>query len=360
MSKKKTRGPAAKVKPQDENSIEFVLDDVSPLSSAAMLRSDAGLAAVENTLVNHDLDLKPQMIPASAAGKEPIGETLSPAFKELAVPRLPELSRENRAKLLLQSPNRLFFYWSVGSNPFQTLNRALGSETGSYTLVSKLIDLKRDVEKIHPVDAEGSWWFDVEADTDYRAEIGFYAPNRPYVRVMFSNEIQTPRKSPSPRAASSADWTVTSDEFAQVLDVAGFSRDAFDVALAGDDWDAAENATLTAFSQFIGNAEADVAGIGMEEIRFAMLVLASGGAPEYLRFPISPSLFAILQANAEKLTSENALAAMQEQFDIGSDELVEEESSPVVFGASLINFPRILKRTRTIPKFAPVSSHSYR
>ncbi|HTK37370.1 MAG TPA: DUF4912 domain-containing protein, partial [Pyrinomonadaceae bacterium] len=197
-------------------------------------------------------------------------DALSAVFKELAAPKLPELQKENRARLQMQSPNRLFFYWSVKNNPFQTLRKAFGHDTGSYTLVAKLLDLSRGTEEIYAVEPEGSWWFNVDAGSEYRAEIGFYAPNRPYFRVMFSNTVATPRKSPSPRAATSADWTITADRFARVLDVAGFSQDAFDVALAGDDWDAAESSTRAAFTTFIGQ-EKGLDGIDPEDIRYALL-----------------------------------------------------------------------------------------
>ena len=182
--------------------------------------------------------------------------------------------------------------------------------------------------------------------------------NRPFIRVMFSNNVETPRKNPSPNTASSEDWTTTSDKFAQVLDVAGFSQDAFDVALAGDDIEAAENATHSAFSKFSGKTETASAGVGADEIRFVMLALASGVPLESLRFRISPGLFAILRQNTENLSSENALAILRDHFDIDSDEISQDEPGSAVFGASLINFPRILKTKRKLTKFVPVSSHS--
>jgi len=71
----------------------------------------------------------------------PAADEMSAVFKELAAPKLPELAKENRARLQMQSPNRLFFYWSIKNNPFQTLKKAFGHDTGSYTLVAKLLDL---------------------------------------------------------------------------------------------------------------------------------------------------------------------------------------------------------------------------
>jgi hypothetical protein len=287
-------------------------------------------------------------------------EDMPPVFRELALPKLPELVNENRARLLMQTPNRLFFYWSVGSNPFQKLNRALGTKTASYTLVLKLVDLKRDAEQIQAIDAEGSWWFDVEADGEYQAEIGFYAPNRPYVRALFSNTVATPRKSPSSRVDTEADWSVSSDRFARVLEVAGFTQDAFDVALAGDDVASAETATHAAFAELIDDPDFDLEEIPADEIRHVLLLLASGVVLEDLRWKISPRLFAILQQRAASLSAEKALGVLKERFDIEADEVVEEEFGSAVFGASVVNFPRTLKTRRTLPKLQPVSSPSRR
>jgi hypothetical protein len=281
---------------------------------------------------------------------------MPPAYRELAVPKLPKLAHENRARLQMQSPNRLFFYWSLESNPFQKLNKALGAETASYTLVLKLVDLKHDVETLHRIDAEGSWWFDVEADGEYRAEIGFYAPNRPYVRALFSNTVTTPRKSPSPRVDTEADWSITADKFAQVLEVAGFSEDAFDVAIAGDDHDSAEVATERAFTDLVGSRDPRVSGIAVDEVRSALLLLAAGLPLESLRWRISPALFAILQEHAASLSAAKALGALKEHFDVDADEITEEEFGAAVFGGSSVDFPRRLRTRRVLPKLRPVSS----
>jgi len=283
-------------------------------------------------------------------------EDMPPVFRELAEPKLPNLGHQNRARLQMQTPNRLFFYWSVGSNPFQKLNKALGSHTASYTLVMKLIDLKRDAEQIYPVDAEGSWWFDVEADGEYRAEVGFYAPNRPYVRALFSNTVTTPRKSPSPRVDTEADWVVSSDRFARVLDVAGFKQDAFDVAIAGDDVESADAATHAAFAELIEEPDVDFENVPADEVRYVLLLLASGVRLEELRGRISPLLFAILQKREALLTAEKALGVLKDRFDIDADEITEEEFGPAVFGASAINFPRRMTTKRTFPKLNPLSS----
>ncbi|MEP6788359.1 MAG: hypothetical protein ABJB40_08010, partial [Acidobacteriota bacterium] len=96
---------------------------------------------------------------------------LSPVFKALADVSLPELPRENRARLQMQTPTRLYFYWSVKENPWALLKNVFGDDLGSYSLVLKLIDNKYGREEIHQTDAAGNYWFNVEPDSSYQAEI---------------------------------------------------------------------------------------------------------------------------------------------------------------------------------------------
>lgn len=274
-------------------------------------------------------------------------EELSPAFKELREPKLPTLARENRARLQMQTPTRVYFYWSLKNNPWQILHRVFGDDRGSYTLVLKLINQTRDTEEIHPVDAEGNYWFNVDADSTYRAEIGFYAPNRPYFRALYSNTLTTPRKGPSPRIATDADWMVNAETFAQVLDASGFKQDAVEVALAGDDPIVSEQATREAFADLLGD---DIAfeGFTVEEFRYALLALASGVPIEELRWKVSASLFALLEANLHRLSTESAVSTLRDHFDIGDDEVVEEEELSAVYGSSVVHFPKTLKRRRIV------------
>jgi hypothetical protein len=285
---------------------------------------------------------------------------LSPVFKALADVKLPELPRENRARLQMQSPTRLYFYWSLKQNPWQQLRAVFGPELGSYTLVVKLRNLNTATEEIHPIETQGEWWFnDAEPDTEYVAEIGFYATNRPYFRLLYSNSLTTPRRSPSTHPATEARWTVSATKFAEVLDASGFTRDALDVAIAGDDPRDAEQRTNLAFSDLMTGAEYSAKGISAEDMRHAMLALAGGAAIEKLRHRVNPLLFTVLQANAERLSSSRARKVLTEHFDVDDEELTEHEFGPAVFGASLLNFPKTL-RSRSLPKLSasynPVSS----
>ena len=327
------------------------LEDIKlfPISSGETIKSDT-----ETEIVNKDtLDFDAQES-AEITESEIPEEEKSPIFKELAQPKLPDLRKENRARLQMQSPSRLHFYWSIKNNPFQTLHRAFAGNTGNYRLVVKLLNQTNGREEISPVETEGSWWFDVDSNSIYQAEIGFYATNRPFVRILLSNKIETPRKSPSPRRDYSPQFTVTADRFAEVLDRSGFRQDAVEIALAGDDAAFAESATQNAFSQLTGAEDFSFTESG--EFRYALLALASGFSLDKLRGNLSLSLFTSLEQNAENLSAHNARAALEQNFGASSEEFIEEEDfSNAVFGASLVNFPKTSRR-RVFPKFAPISS----
>lgn len=301
-------------------------------------------------------------------------EERSPIFRELAEPKLPELAKENRARLQMQSPTKLYFYWSVKNNPFQTLNRVFRGNTGNYTLVTKLKNKTNGTEELFSVEPEGNWWFDVKADTDYVVELGFYAPNRPFIRVMFSNEVRTPRKNPSKRRDYTPYFNVNAYQFAEVLDAAGYQRDAFEVAFTGDDEMQADAATDKTYQQLVGkNTEKFTLKTDGDELRFVLLALASGYSLEDIRSEINPQLYDFISNEIEKLSAEKVLFALKENFDIFTEELFEEEEfGEAVFGASIINFPKRIKK-RSVPKslspkdlkfpklskFSPVSSAEF-
>jgi hypothetical protein len=317
---------------------------IETVSSAEFLRSAEEEARIAERIAAA-LDEEPAVDPA--------GE-LSPAFKELREPKLPTLPRENRARLQMQTPTRVYFYWSLKNNPWQILHRVFGDDRGSYTLVLKLVNVTRESEEIHPVDAEGNWWFSVDADSTYRAEIGFYAPNRPYFRALYSNTITTPRKSPSPRVATDADWMVNAETFSQVLDASGFKQDAHEVALAGDDPVANQRSTRDDFAGYF-DGEISFEGFTAAELRYALLALASGVPVEALRWKVSASLFELLQANLPRLSSESATTALREHFEIIDEEVFEEEELAAVYGSSLVHFPKRISRRRGLRKgFGPL------
>ncbi len=379
---------------QDKKANDFALEDfkLKPISSAETIKStlainesDDDILSINDVLTmaakadsfDGELDLTDEGITLKSKESETIeeieeietetveaveAEPEDPIFKELSAPVLPELIKENRARLQMQSPTKIHFYWSFKENPLKILSRIFGNQT-NYQLVAKLQNQTSSREELFPIDTEGAAWFDVDAGSSYRVEVGFYAVSRPFVRVLFSNTLQTPRKSPSPRQDYSEYFAVSADQFAKVLNVSGYQQDAYEVALAGDDIESADRATETAFAQIFEAADDDFDSNHSGEMRFVLLALASGYSLEDLRGQISPSLFNFLQARAEKLSAEKALTALQENFGVSDEEIYEDEvAGETVFGASLVGFPRRLKR-RTLPtkpntlsKIVPLSS----
>ncbi len=288
---------------------------------------------------------------------------LSPVFKELAEPKLPTLREENRAFLQIQSPTRVFFYWSLKQDSYNTLRRALGNRANDYFLAIRLTNLDTNQDEIHEVGNKGSWWFNnIEADSKYRAEVGFYAQGRPFVRIVFSNELETPRQKPSVNAAYQPYFAVTANQFAEVLDLAGYSQDAFEVYLAGDEPQIADDATQKAFTQLVGTGQIDFANINVNELRYVLFALASGVSLFSLRENVSGNLFeflaGLIDENPNALTEEKVILALEEFFGVSplDEEIIEEFGAPTVFGASLINFPKQLRKK--ISKLSPISSFS--
>ncbi len=339
----------------EESVREFNLEDAkaATVSSEELIPDNEDL---DEWVISDDMD-EILELDAAEATTEKVSEEIdeeeeekSPVFKELAEPKLPDLPKENRARLQMQSPTKLYFYWSVKNNPFQTLNKVFKGNTGNYTLITKLKNKTAGTEELFKVEPEGNWWFNVDADADYVAELGFFAPNRPFIRVMFSNEVRTPRKTPSKRRDYTPSFNVDAYQFAEVLDVAGYQRDAFEVAFAGDDEVLADEATNKTYSQLVGNDTKKFTVGESDELRFVLLALASGYSLEEIRNEINPSLYESINNEIQKLSAEQVLSALKENFDVFTDELFEEEEfGEAVFGASLVNFPKRIKK-RSVPK----------
>lgn len=341
----------------ERNPLELVLEDFKfHLVSSAEMHKGEPRVLPENEL-------------KFAAEEEPeTKEEPSEIFKELMEPKLPALPAENRARLQMQSPNRIYFYWSVRSNPFQILRKMLGGRGADYKLVAKLINQTGGTEVLYPVGPFGSTWFDVESDSTYRVEVGFYAENRPFIRLLFSNAVETPRAAPSPHFDLSPKFAVSTSEFVEVLDASGYRQDAFELALADDNESNADTATQNAFFKLTGERNLQAKA---NELRSVLFALAAGAVLEDLRGMVSPGLFAfverLIKENAENLSREKVLAALQENFDFEATEETEEEEEGEVtyktFGASLVNFQKFPRKRRLprkigkpFPKFAPVSS----
>lgn len=318
--------------------LEFSLENPVSRSSESTVQPPAEI--VEPT---EDLGLSPE-----TGGNDTL--PVDPIFRLLSEPKLPALPKADRAKLQMQSPNRIHFYWSVKANPYSVLDKALGGKTGSYTLVARLKNLTKGTETIIPVEAKGDWWFDVGSDSLYRCEIGFYAPNRPYVRVAYSNELRTPRKKPSHRTDYTPSFAATANQFALALDAAGYKKDAFDVTLAGDDPSSAHRATHRSYLDLTGNQFSKPGDEFDSDLRLVLLALAAGYTLAEIEGLVDPLFFAAIKKDLAGVSADRALQSLEEHFDVTAEEVeIYEESASAVYGSSLVNFPRRLSR-RKMPR----------
>jgi hypothetical protein len=223
------------------------------------------------------------------------------------------------------------------------LQKAFGENAGGYMLVAKLQNLSKKSEDMFPIDVEGSAWFDVPDNTKFQTEIGFFAPSRPFVRVAFSNMLQTPRMSPSPNVDNSPVWNVSAMQFAEVLEASGYSQDAFEVAMQGNQSEDSNKATEVIYSRITGENEEKFAEFDMGELRSVLLGIVSGIPLAVILEKVSGELSAWLSENPQVFEPHNVMAILQETFGEDFGKFVEgnkTQTAGVVFGASSINFPK--------------------
>jgi hypothetical protein len=281
-------------------------------------------------------------------------ETPSPAvadkLAELSADEPLPLSYEvDRISLLAQSPRRIYLYWELARDPFEPLRRVFGESDG-YRLAVRLTNLDTEESSLHEASETRSQWFDVQPDHDYSAELGLYAPGRPFIRLLKSNARRTPRASVSLRTEPQPQWHVTADQFARVLDNAGYVSDALEVAL-----EAADEATNNAATRAITRKLAPVSLPPMSEeelaeLRGVLTALAFGMHWENLRPMLSQNLatwfdrFGTDEARldpariTEVLHSTLGIEMTRSPFE-APPEAARRRAARVIVGASEVNLP---------------------
>jgi hypothetical protein len=135
---------------------------------------------------------------------------------------LPLVLKRDSIQLLLQSPNKLFLYWSFATDPRAALRSAFGELAAHYRLAVRLVKVESGEEFVLDAPSERMQWFEVYPRHVYRADVGFHAANRPFVRLLSSTEVRTPPDSASHLSADEQEFQVEPDEFARLLGGAGY------------------------------------------------------------------------------------------------------------------------------------------
>lgn len=349
-----------------ENIVEPILDVVAPVHAAEAPQPvssgenykfyDAAQTSVLTKTQPYDVqEIDEAEIAKTREIKEKVEEAIDDEelLDPLGIEALPPLPQINRARLQVQSPNRIFLYWSLAGNPFATLQKAFGNRATNYNLVIKFRNLSHGGEQLFPIGREGNWWFDAQPNARFQVDLGLFAQNRPFIRLFSSNAVETPRSAPSPRADTEADWQVSRVQFARVLDVSGYTHDALPVVFGfGEDGVFDEMATVAVLNQLASNAPVAPETFDAAEMRVALSALAAGVEFEVLREQLSSALRAwfdsVLEQDKDALRSENVLAALQavlgdefvNEFAGFGEEFQRIQLEPV-FGASAVHFPEI-------------------
>jgi len=264
---------------------------------------------------------------------------------------LPETYAANRIRLLAQSPRKLYLYWEFERNPFETLRRAFRWQSDRYTLVVKLIDLQTNSETLHVASLTRAQWLDAQPGHSYRADIGFYAHGSAFIRLLSSTEMRAPRASVSRSTDTTPEFHVPADEFARVLDDAGYVSDALEVSLEAAD-DATQNAATRAVAQRFGGAQLPaMTDEDLGELRSLLAALALGlninDAQATLSATLSRWLTEASRARREEIDAAHLLEVLREllglEFEPTTIDALNKEAmrrvARVHLGASEVNLP---------------------
>jgi hypothetical protein len=143
---------------------------------------------------------------------------------------LPFVLKRDFIQLLLQSPHRLYLYWTFARDPHATLREAFGELAAHYRLAVRLVKVDSGEEFLLDAPEERAQWFEVYPRHVYRAEVGFRAAGRPFVRLLSSNEVSTPPDSASHLSDEAQEFQLEADAFKRLLDGAGYERYARELA----------------------------------------------------------------------------------------------------------------------------------
>jgi hypothetical protein len=263
---------------------------------------------------------------------------------------LPEAYQVDRIRLLAQSPRKLHLYWEFSSDPFETLRRAFGRQAARYTMVVRLTNIETGEVSWHAAAPSRSQWFNVQPDKSFRAEVGFFTQGRAFIRLLSSTVTRTPRASVAREASTVAEFRVSPQEFAHVLDEAGYASDALEVSLEAVDLATGDAATRAIAGQ-LGGHLTRISATDMAELRSLLAALALGMDADDFNELLSPSLAEWLgevrREHSEALRAAYLLEVLRATLGIQTsagafDELDERAMRRVArfVGASEVNMPR--------------------
>lgn len=267
---------------------------------------------------------------------------------------LPEVYAGDSIRLLAQSPYRLYVYWNHSRDPRETLRRAFGaSGAARYALALRLVEVESGEASFYEASPTRNYWFNVRPGRRYRVDVGFYAQGRPFVRLLTSEAVRTPRVTVSRVSDDAPEFHVSPPEFARLLNEAGYATDALEVTLEAAD-EATHDETTRQLARALTGADAPAANTddGLSEMRALLAALALGEPLERILPVLSPALAAWLKQLAEErrealdtarlLDLLRASLALELEYDQRLDAATAEaarRAARFVWGASDVQMP---------------------
>lgn len=233
-------------------------------------------------------------------------------------PLPPPRAARDDIHLLIQSPYRLFLYWSHARDPYETLRRALGEAAAQYQLIIRLFDVDNGEARSHPASMDHTWWFDVSPAHGYRAEVGFFAEGKPFVHLLSSEVTRTPAISVAPESDVEPEFQDHAEGFAHLLNESGYAKDALTVALEAVDDSDTETNTRTLAHSLEGSDAPALEDADLPELRSLVAALALGENPAQARAHLSHRLArwldSVLNEHGGEVDASRLLESLREMF----------------------------------------------
>lgn len=268
---------------------------------------------------------------------------------------LPLSYTRDRARLIVQSPHRIFLYWNFRENPFDSIRRAFGSRAESFRFGVRLLNLSNGDTNFSPALADetgraGEYWFNSTPDTAYTAHVGFLTDKNLFIKLLSSNALQTPRVSVSPRVDATPGFSAPAAEFSRLLAESGYERDAFALRLEAADEISHGAVSRKLLEVLTGKQMLALNELNEAELRALLLALAANESLDELNLPAE--LLAKLQKQIEARDIEGLRRRLAALLNLDGEEFFEFDFadfatyvwSSFTLGASRVRLPRVSRR----------------
>lgn len=148
------------------------------------------------------------------------------ATGEVEADELPAPASRDSIQLFAQSPAQLFLHWSHAADPTAALREAFADAAAHYRLAVRLADFTAATEQLFTASPGHAQWLDAEPDHAYRAEVGFHAEGFPFITVLTSPVVHTPRAAVSTAADHAPEFHITHEDFSRLLEHIGYPPEA--------------------------------------------------------------------------------------------------------------------------------------